>query len=203
MTTTRRPRLAPIAAVMAAAILLLAACGNADPGTAATVGDTRISEQALGDQVQAILTAQGQPVTTADEALTSQTLGRMITLEVVDRLAKKEGISVTQGQIDEQMAAAVAQTGDMAALEKVYAEQGIAPSQIESFVTLNIQAQQLGISLLPEGSAEQQGQAVFDAAVALSEELDTTVSPRFGVWDASRLGLGPAPDDLSTPPSLS
>jgi hypothetical protein len=84
-------------------------------------------------------------VTSADEVLTSQTLGRMITIEVVNQLAEREGVEVTQGQIDEQLAAAMAQTGDMAAVEQVYIEQSIAPSQIESFVTLNIQAQQLGM----------------------------------------------------------
>lgn len=202
MTTTRRARQAPLVGALAVAALVLTACGNVQAGTAASVGDTQISEQALGAQVQEILTAKGQPVTSADEALTSQTLGRMITLEVVDRLAEREGVEVTQGQIDEQLAAAMAQTGDRAALEQVYVEQSIAPSQIEAFVTLNIQAQQLGISLNPTGSAEEQGQAVFDAAVALSEELDTTVSPRFGTWNASQLALGPVPDDLSTPPSL-
>jgi len=202
MITARRPRRALAAAIVAASALLLSACGNQQAGSAATLGDTRISDAALSAQVQEILAAKGQPVTSVDQSLTAQTLGRMITLEVVDRLAEREGVTVTQGQVDEQLAAAVAQTGDMAALEQVYVEQSIAPSQIESFVTLNIQAQELGIALLPSGTAEEQGQAVFEAASALSEELDTTVSPRYGTWDASQLALGPVPDDLSTPPAL-
>ncbi len=43
----------------------------------------------------------------------------------------------------------------------------MAPSQIESIVKLNIQAQALGIALAPNGSAEEQGQAVVEAVVAL------------------------------------
>ena len=78
----------------------------------------------------------------------------------------------------------------------------VAPSQLESIIRLQLQAQDLGIALNPSGSAEEQGRAVFEAAGALSEELQTTVSPRYGTWDPATLALGPTPDDLSAPPAL-
>jgi hypothetical protein len=202
MTAARRPRLVLAAASVAAAALLLSGCSNQQPGAAATLGDTRISEQTLSAEVQAVLVAQGQPATSVDESLPPQMLGRLITIELIDELARREGIVVTQGQIDEQLANYVAQAGDQAAVEKLFIEQGVAPSQIESIVRLNLQAQALGIALDPKGSAEEQGQAVVEAVVALSTELDTTVSPRFGTWDAATISVGPTPDDLSSPPAL-
>lgn len=202
MTAARRPRLVLAAASVAAAALLLSGCSNQQPGAAATLGDTRISEQTLSAEVQAVLVAQGQPATSVDESLPPQMLGRLITIELIDELARREGIVVTQGQIDEQLANYVAQAGDQAAVEKLFIEQGVAPSQIESIVRLNLQAQALGIALDPKGSAEEQGQAVVEAVVALSTELDTTVSPRFGTWDAATISVGPTPDDLSAPPAL-
>jgi SurA N-terminal domain len=202
MTAARRPRLVLAAASLAAAALLISACSNQQPGAAATLGDTRISEQTLSAEVQAVLVAKGQPATSVDEALPPDMLSRLITIELVDRLAAREGVVVTQGQIDEQLANYEGQAGDQAAVEKLFIEQGVAPSQIESIVKLNTQAQELGIVLAPNGSAEEQRQAVVDAVIALSVELDTTVSPRFGTWDAATISVGPTPDDLSAPPAV-
>lgn len=202
MTAARRPRLILAAASVAAVVALLSACGNQQAGAAATLGDTRISEQTLSSEVQAVLAAKGQPTTSVDQSLPPEMLSRLITIELVDELAARQGIVVTQGQIDEQLANYEGQAGDRAAVEKLFIEQGVAPSQIESIVKLNIQAQELGIAIAPNGSAEEQGQAVVEAVVALSEELDTTVSPRFGTWDAATISVGPTPDDLSAPPAL-
>ncbi len=202
MTSPRRSRLALAAAAVAATALLLSGCADQQAGSAATVGDTRISEQALTAQVEEVLVAKGQPTTSKDQSLVTQTLGRMITMELVERLSVREGVEVTQGQIDEVLANYAGQVGGEQAVVDVFIEQNVAPSQLESLIRLQLQAQELGIVLNPQGSAEEQGQAVFEAAGALSEELGTTVSPRYGTWDPSTLALGPTPDDLSMPPAL-
>lgn len=202
MTAARRPRLILVAASVAAAAALLSACGSQQAGAAATLGDTRISERTLSSEVQAVLAAKGQPTTSVDESLPPEILSRLITIELVDELASREGIVVTQGQIDEQLANYEGQAGDRAAVEQLFIEQGVAPTQIESIVRLNVQAQELGFAIAPNGSAEEQGQAVVDAVVALSAELETTVSPRFGTWDAATISVGPTPNDLSAPPAL-
>ena len=202
MTAARRPRRALAAAALMGVVLVLGACANQQPGAAATLGDSRISEQQLAAHVQDILVAQGKPVDTPDASMTSLALGRMIVIDLVDTLAEREGVEVSQGRIDEQLATYVAQSGDQAAMEATFVEQSVAPSQIESVIRLNIQAQDLGVALNPDGTAEEQGQAVFAAAGALSDELDVTASPRFGTWDTATLQVGPVPDDLSTPPLL-
>lgn len=201
MTTARRPRIAAAAAALALTALALTGCSGQEAGSAATLGDSRITQTALSAEVQAVLEAKGQSPTTADETLPPEILGRMITIRLVDELAAREGVTVTQGQIDEQIANALGQLGDQAAVEEYFAQQNVAPSQIESIVKLQVQAQQLGLALAPEGSAEEQGKAVFDAVVALSDELGTTVSPRYGTWDGASLSVGPVPNDLSTPPT--
>jgi peptidyl-prolyl cis-trans isomerase SurA len=203
MTSPRRSRLALVAVAVAAAALLLSGCAPQQAGSAATLGDSRISEQALTTEVEAILVAKGQPTTSKDQSLVTQTLGRMITMELVDRLAVREGVEITQGDIDEVLANYAGQVGGEQAVEDLFIQENVAPSQLESLIRLQLQAQELGIVLNPSGSAEEQGGAVFEAAGALSLELDTTVSPRYGTWDPSALALGPTPDDLSTPPALS
>jgi hypothetical protein len=200
MTSVRRLALA--AATAAVAVLALSGCGSSPAGAAATLGDTRISDATLTAQVQEVLEAKGQPADSPDASLVQQTLGRMITIELLDTLAAREGVEVTQGQIDEEYANYSAQVGGDDALQELFLQENVAPSQLESIIRLQIQAQLLGIALAPEGSAEEQGTAVFEAAALLSEELDTTIAPRFGTWDPATLSLGPTPEDLAAPPAL-
>lgn len=191
-----------VGAALLGAALVLTACGGQPAGSAATIGDSRITEQALTTEVQAALAAQGLPVDTADAALTAKLLGRMIVVDLVNTVAAREGVAVSQGRIDEQVASYVAQAGDHAAMEQTFADQGVAPSQIEGVIRLNIQAGDLGVKLDPAGTVEQQGEAVFNAITALSGELGVTASPRFGTWDAQTLQIGPTPDDLAILPSF-
>lgn len=203
MTKVRNPRAAAAAAVLAAG-LLLTGCTTSAPeaGAAATLGDTRITETQLTEQVQAVLEAQRQPVDTPNAQLTSQTLSRMITIELVDRLALQNKIVITQGDIDQRLAEFDSQAGGRDQVLKVFAEQGVAPNQIDAMVRLDLQAQQLGITLDPKGSAEQQGAAVVNAVTKLSNDLDVTASPRFGTWDAVALKIAPGGSDLVAPPAL-
>lgn len=197
MNTSHLPRLAAGIAVVA---LTIVGCSSPTPGAAAVLGDTRILETALTTQVQAVLSAQGKGLDTADAALTAQTLDRMVKSKLVDMLATRAGVEITQGQIEAQMTEYDTQAGNRAEVEKIFLEQGIAPSQIPGIIVLNLQANALGLQLAPDADAEAQGRAVVKAISVLSELLETEVSPRYGTWDAATLQVGPAPDDLSSPP---
>ena len=59
----------------------------------------------------------------------------------------EEGVAVTQGHIDEQVANYTGQAGGEQAMEDMFIQENVAPSQIESFIKLQIQAQDLGIKL--------------------------------------------------------
>lgn len=199
MTPARRITLAA-AALAASAALVLTGCSNQDAGSAATFNDGRITEADLNTQIDEVLSAKGQSGTTKDPALVQQTLGRMITTRLIDQLADDSGIRVTQGQIDEMLANYEAQLGGSESLRIAFLSENVAPSQINAFLRLQIQAQALGIELAPRGSAEEQGAAVYQAVSDYSQQVDTTVSPRFGTWDPQSLSLGPVPNDLSVPP---
>ncbi len=199
MTPARRLTIAA-AALAASAALVLTGCSNQDAGSAATFSDGRISEADLNAQVSEVLEAKGQTDTTEDPVLVQQTLGRMITTRLIDQLADDSGITVTQGEIDSMIANYESQLGGAESLRIAFLSENVAPSQIESFLRLQLQAQALGIELNPRGSAEEQGMAVYEAVSEYSQEVDTTVSPRFGTWDPQSLSLGPVPNDLSVPP---
>lgn len=199
MTPARRLPLA-VATLAASVALVLTGCSNQDAGSAATFTDGRIAEADLDAQVEEVLAAKGQSADDADAALVQQTLGRMITTRLVDQLASASEVTVTQGDIDAMILNYEVQFEGPEGLEAAFLGENVAPSQIESFLRLQIQAQALGAALNPQGSTDEQGMAVFEAVSALSTDLETTVSPRFGTWDPMSLSLGATPNDLSTPP---
>lgn len=196
----RRTALAPAGiAALALAGLVLAGCATATPGAAAIVGDVRISEAELADQVAETLEAQGQPVDAPADELTGTTLDRLVTASLVEQYAASVGVTVSQGEVDGLLRQYAAQAGGPQAVEEVFVQQGVAPSQIVPILRLNILAEKLGAALLPGGDPQAQGQALVEALAAFGAEAGTKVSPRYGTWDATALRLGPVPDDVSVP----
>jgi PBP1b-binding outer membrane lipoprotein LpoB len=198
MRISRRLALATTAA---AAVVLLAGCANQQPGAAATFGDQAITEAQLADQVAQVQKAQNQPVDSANASLTTNVLHRMLLVDLVGVLAEQKGVKVTQGEIDSMMRSFLVQFETQQGVEENFLGNGIPPSEIENVARFNLQAQKLGLLLAPNGTADQQSQALFAAVSQLSDDLDTTMSPRYGTWDPASLGVGPAPEDLAVTPT--
>lgn len=193
-------RLVKVALAVAAAGLVLGGCSDT-AGDAAVVGTNHITETALADQVQAVLSAQAKPADTADAELAKLVLDRMIKVQLVDLLAVEAGIEVTPGMIQAQLQEYDTQAGGRKQVEAIFLESNIAPSQIDSVVKLNLQAQELSRQLAPEGDANQQQAMLIKALGLLSDSLGTQVSPRYGTWDPQNLLIGAVPNDLSQPAS--
>ena len=182
---------------------LVSGCGSASPGAAAVVGDDRISERQLTEKVEQVLQAQGRPVDSSSEALVVTTLDRMITTSLVEQFAEQEDVEVTQGELDATLAQYAEATGGQEAFEELLLQQDLAPESIEDLFRVNILAQKLGMELDPMGSPEAQSTAVLAAVAEFSQEVGTTVSPRYGSWDATTLSIGATGNDLSVPGSSS
>jgi hypothetical protein len=185
------------------AVAALSGCGSASPGAAAVVGDDRISESELTEQVEQVLRAQGRPLDSASEALVVTTLDRMITTSLVKQFAQQQGVEVTQGELDATLANYAEATGGQEAFEELLIQQDLAPESIEGLFRVNILAQKLGMELDPMGSPEAQSSAVLAAVAQFSEEVGTSVSPRYGTWDGATLTVGATANDLSVPGSSS
>jgi hypothetical protein len=194
-TRTRRT-----AALLGAAGILLAGCGGAtSAGSAAVLGESRVTVQQVADDVAAVHRANDEPVNQTDDALTRSTVERLVTEDLVNQLADRNGITVPQGDVDAQLSAYDAQLGGRENVVKAFLENGVPPEAVEGTVTLSLQAEALGRVLAPQGTPEEQSKAVYDAVVALSDELDVTVSPRFGTWDPTGIAVLPPPTDLAVP----
>ena len=200
---SNRFRLAAIVGIgVIAATIGLSGCGTPTAGAAAVVGDQRISEATLNSEVQSVLSLQGLPATDSSNELITSTLNQMITTILVDELASREKIEVTQGEIDDLRLQYIAQAGGVEAFESQISQQGIAIDDVDSIIRLNIQVSQLGEVLSPSPEPDAQSAAVFLAISELSSEIGTEVSPRYGTWDPENLTVGPSANSLSEPQSV-
>ena len=200
---SNRFRLAAIVGIgVIAATIGLSGCGTPTAGAAAVVGDQRISEATLNSEVQSVLSLQGLPATDSSNELITSTLDQMITTILVDELASREKIEVTQGEIDDLRLQYIAQAGGVEAFESQISQQGIAIDDVDSIIRLNIQVSQLGEVLSPNPEPDAQSAAVFLAISELSSEIGTEVSPRYGTWDPENLTVGPSANSLSEPQSV-
>ena len=202
-TKSTRQRLAVIAGIgLISASLGLSGCSSQTAGAAAVVGDQRISESELDTEVQDALTLQGLSSADSSNALITSTLDQLITGILVDELADREKIKVTQGETDDLRLQYVAQAGGQEAFEASIGEQGISIDEVDSIIRVNLQVAKLGDVLSPQGDTDAKSAAVFVAISELSSELGTEVAPRFGTWDPENLSVGPAANSLSEPQSV-
>ena len=189
--------LVPLAAVL---VVVLTACDPLQAGAAAIVDRTRISENQVDKDAQAVLAELNRDGATAPS--TSQLLNAQVEFrvdaELVAIAARREGIVVTQGQIDQL----IATSGGRAALQKQLAAQQnlwLPPDQLDALAREFLQQQALGPRLAPGKTTDQQTQAVNDYITNLAHEVGVQVSPRYGVFDTKTLQIGLGPNDLSVP----
>lgn len=197
---SRRARLLAACAGLAVGAVVLTGC-TGSPGAAAVVGDTTISEQQLADDVAELTADPNAGIEDANSSTVTSLLGRLITMKLVDQLAAQHDVTITEGQIANEIAAYEQQVGSKDAVYQTFAQQGVPASQVEGMVRTSLQVTALGPILKPDGTSDEQTQAIIDEIVKLGDDDGVQVNPRWGTWDAASLNLGPTPDDLSSLPS--
>lgn len=146
---TRTPRRLALAA--GAALLLLTGCGEGEvrPGAAALVGGERIETDALQALVdRGLADPQAAQQLGSDRAAYQRlALSRLINTEVLEAAAEAEGVSVTDGDVAEQVERFAVQAGGRDALEQQAAQSGISPEDLRPFVRGIVLDQALGDEL--------------------------------------------------------
>lgn len=191
-------RVVLLAAGAGLAGLALAGCGGAQlAGSAAVVGDERISDTQVAQDVAAVQAqtsvAPGEP----NASLTQKTVERLVTQALVTQVAAQVGVSATQGEIDTLRKQAEDSQGGADALEAAAAASGIPAGNIDNVLKMQILVQKIGAKLVPDGDTNAQNQAAFDAVVAYGKQHGVTVSPRFGTWNIDQVQMGARPTDVA------
>ena len=86
-----------------------------------------------------------------------------------------------------------------AELQQALINQGVPVSAIPTQARVSALALKMAEELAPGGDARAQDEALGTFLVNIGEEINLTVNPRFGQWQAEELTVVPTPDLLSRP----
>jgi SurA-like N-terminal domain len=208
----RRRRAVVVGAVGLGACAVLAACSPVQMGSAAIVGNQRITVSSLDTQVSNLQTAAkpyGSAIQMTSAQQPSQVLSWLIRFTVMDQVAAENGITVTKAQAEAGLAALNAQapTYGFANATELLIAYGVPPQLFEQYG--RAQAQVTAYELKVNGGKEPTSQAEANSLVnaantaqcKAADALNIQVSPQFGRFDyaAATFGVVPAADTLSRP----
>ena len=128
----RRTRLAALGAVGLGACAVLAACSPVKVGSAAVVGDQRITVSSLDTQVANFNTAAapyGSQVQLTSTEVPAAVLSWLIRFQIEDQVAASAGISVTQAQVQQGIASVNSQAQSAAAQNGLQQHAGGVPQR--------------------------------------------------------------------------
>jgi foldase protein PrsA len=142
------------------AVLLLSGCGSGSvrPGAAALVGEERITVDTLQQVVErGLADPQAEQSLGQDRSeFQRQVLSRLVNREVLREAARREGVSVSDGDVDAQLQDFAAQAGGEEALEAQAAQNGISPEDLQPFLRDVVLEQELGDVLTEDEDVPQE-----------------------------------------------
>ena len=204
-------RVAALAAGLGACAVL-AACSPVQAGSAAIVGDQRITVSSLDTQVSNLQTA-AKPYASTMQITTAQmpavVLSWLIRFSVMNETAAANGITVTQAQSQAALdsLASVAQQNQLSSASELLIVNGIPPQLFPQVGQW--EAQQTAYTLKLNHGKEPTTTAAQNATTAsltkaqctTAKSLSIQVSPQFGRLDYTPpyVTVVPAPDKLSQP----
>ncbi|MEU9888103.1 SurA N-terminal domain-containing protein [Sphaerisporangium sp. NPDC051011] len=182
-----RVRALPAVAAAALTCVVLTACSSpVSLGSAATVGDHRISSSELNTQI-AEYQAALKKAKISEEQLQIPSVPRAILLQLIyfrqfEQFAQRNNIVVTDGDVDKF----ITEQGGMQQIGPAALSKGVPPSETREWIRAAIVYQKglerFGANLTDQASVQQ-------AQLKLFGQMDTVpvkISPRYGTWDTQR-----------------
>ena len=198
-----------VTAAAIAATCALAACGPVQMGSAAILGNERITSTTLSDQVANLQQAYQAnkskiqlqfPLSQAPQ----EVLAWMVRFRVRDEMAARNHVKVSSGQSARALDAIAAQAGP-SGIKNLAVANGLPPDLLPNLgryeAIQNALVNKMDGGTLPKSTAAQQA---LGAALALrqcraAKAMNILVNPRFGQLDYSQLSIIPAATALSAP----
>jgi hypothetical protein len=207
-------RLAALGAVGFGACAVLAACSPVKTGSAAIVGDQRITVSALDTQVsnlQAAAAPYANQIQLTAAEMPNAVLSWLIRFGILDQATASAGITITQAQIQqgiagiESQAQAAASQSGLSSRQAVLVNAGISPQMLPDLGRYQAQviayAEKVNGGKLPTTSAQNNTvtAALTKAQCTAAKSLNIQVSPQFGRLDYSQYSVVAVPNTLSRP----
>jgi hypothetical protein len=210
----RLGRAACLAAAVSGGCVALAACGPIQMGSAAIVGGHRITTSTLTTEVANLsnyYNAHSKKVqlTFSTSQMPQEVLAWLVRFQVRDRVASREGITVSPGDVQRalaQIAAQAAQSGSTSNLTLLAVANGLPPNLISSDLGRYQAIADLLVTRFDGGVSptSQAGQTTLDnefnhAQCEAAKSLDIKINPQFGRLDYGQLAIVASPNTLSAP----
>lgn len=187
-------RLAPVLAAVLVAALGVTGCQPASAGAAAIIGNDRLPVSTLQHDVDALL-AEGGGEGMTGGTLQRSTVERWVYSRLVDDVAAKAGVTVTNGDVAARIAEVKAQAGDDG-YRKAVLSSGVPLSGASSLVRMVVQLDAIGQALVPndptkdpQSLEQERQQAVATAVGEAAAKASIKINPRYGTFDAKSLSI--------------
>lgn len=180
----------------AAAVALgvtLGGCGAVEAGSAATVGDTAISQRDLENRTTAFLASlpAAQRSQANGEISTVQTalLNEMVLEQLVGTAARQAGVTVSDAAVSAQVTQATTQAG--AQLDSQLAQNFLTRDRLPDLLRVNLEVYAIGRAGAPAGTTPAQAAPRAIAYITSPDRrIPVRVNPRFGTWQGVRIVPG-------------
>ena len=175
--------------------LTLTACGQVD--TAASFGDTKITQAQAQSVIDEILAERGKTDITqmqleSGNALNRSQLRFTIITSVFDEIAKELKIKVSSTEIENTRTGILEQIGGEEQLQMNLAAAQIAPWNFERYMRATVLSNKLAGALGMAGVAEADVQSKISELVQKkAKQMKVSVNPRYGRWDEATAELVP------------
>ena len=175
--------------------LTLTACGQVD--TAASFGDTKITQAQAQSVINEILAERGKTDITqmqleSGNALNRSQLRFTIITSVFDEIAKELKIKVSSTEIENTRTGILEQIGGEEQLQMNLVAAQIAPSNFERYMRATVLSNKLAGALGMAGVAEADVQSKISELVQKkAKQMKVSVNPRYGRWDEATAELVP------------
>lgn len=192
-----------LVAASACALVLSGCAGQSHVGSALVVDGKSVSTKEVNAQVDEIRNEiQMLPVGTIENTpsivmLTRMVVDRAITSQLVELALQKQGITISDDEVQTFADGIYAQYGKGKILIQIMGSNGVSSSQVDKFMRLVYAENVLAKKLSPELPEAEQTQALIEYVGAISNEVGVEVSPRFGTWEPTQLQVSLGDSTLS------
>jgi hypothetical protein len=207
----RQRRAARLAVVAFGGCIALAACGPVQLGSAAIVGGDRITSSTLATEVSNLNNsyhADKVRLAFPTSQMPQVVLAWLLRFRIREELAKREGITVSQGDVQRAISEISSQgkASGIPSLSALAVQNGLPPNLVNSDLgryqaIANAFVDRLDGGKTPRSSTAQQAlNQAFDRAQCMAaKNLNIKVNPQFGRFDYGQLNVVAPANTLSAP----
>jgi hypothetical protein len=178
---------------------VLIACGQQNPGTAAFVGDTRITSDELSvymDDLRSVVPIENNDQGTAQ---TRGVLARLIIGQIISEAVTESNAVVDQSLVAKDYEALEKQSGGSDALAVFAGSRNVPPMLIKEVLSQNRAIEAIGKALEPNATELVQRARGEGLLLTIANSKKIEINPRYGTWVAKDGSIAPPANELSEP----